>query len=213
MGITGSRPKHCHIEWDLVNGDRIGFIDPRRFGELWTFGGYQDLLQSRWSTLGDDALLITLTALSKRLACTTRPLKTALLDQNLIAGLGNIYVDELCFNCKIRPDRIASEMINLKISQKLVREMRKLLKQAIKQDGSILRDYVMVNGQSGQFQNLHKIYGRTGQHLCHLLVAIAKDASSRSHHGVLFKLSTMNPQDFKRLKILNEFPLKGRLLI
>ncbi|MBL4702762.1 MAG: bifunctional DNA-formamidopyrimidine glycosylase/DNA-(apurinic or apyrimidinic site) lyase [Phycisphaeraceae bacterium] len=163
MGLTGLRPKHCHIEWGLANGDRLGFIDPRRFGGLWTFSGYQDLLQSRWSKLGDDALLITSTALSKRLARTTRSLKAALLDQNLVAGLGNIYVDELCFNCKIRPDRIACEVAEIKTFQKLVREMRKLLKQAIKQGGSTLRDYVMVNGHSGQFQNLHKVYGRTGK--------------------------------------------------
>jgi formamidopyrimidine-DNA glycosylase len=162
MGISCPFPKHCHIRWELSNTDTLGFIDPRRFGGLWTFGALADLQAQRWSKLGPDALVITPDQLAKGLAKTTRCLKAALLDQNLIAGLGNIYVDELCFNCKIRPDRTACAL-TVDNCQLLVREMRKLLKTAIKRGGSTLRDYVMVNGQSGKFQNLHKVYGRAGE--------------------------------------------------
>lgn len=162
MGLTGPLPAHCHVQWSLANGDRLGFIDPRRFGGLWTFGAYTQLLAGRWAKLGPDALTITAKQLAPKLAKTQRSLKAALLDQNLIAGLGNIYVDELCFACGIRPDRMASALTESDC-QRLVREMHKLLKRSIKSGGSTLRDYVMVNGQSGQFQNLHKVYGRAAQ--------------------------------------------------
>lgn len=162
MGITRPFPKHCHIKWTLSNADTLGFIDPRRFGGLWTFGALADLKAQRWDQLGPDALLITPAQLAKGLSNTKRCLKAALLDQNLVAGLGNIYADELCFNCKIKPDRLACELSDADC-QLLVREMRKLLKSAIKRGGSTLRDYVMVNGQSGRFQNLHKVYGRAGE--------------------------------------------------
>jgi formamidopyrimidine-DNA glycosylase len=162
MGVTGPLPAHAHVQWTLANGDTLVFIDPRRFGGLWTFGAYAQLLDERWSKLGPDALLITAQQLARALSKTQRCLKAALLDQNLVAGLGNIYVDELCFNCGIRPDRMACEC-NVGNCQLLVRQMRKLLKTAIKNGGSTLRDYVMVNGQSGRYQNLHKVYGRAGK--------------------------------------------------
>ena len=165
MGITNpkSTPKpHCHVQWHLANGERLDFIDPRRFGGLWIFGAYRDLRQSRWDKLGDDALQIRPDTLLKCLSRTRRPLKAALLDQNLVAGLGNIYVDELCFACKISPHQLACEL-NLQHCQLLVKQMRKLLKLSIKRGGSTLRDYVMVNGKSGQFQNLHKVYARAGK--------------------------------------------------
>lgn len=162
MRVTGSLPAHCHIQWDLANGDKLVFIDPRRFGGLWTFDAWVDLKTQRWDKLGPDALKITASGLAAGLLKTKRALKAALLDQNLVAGLGNIYVDELCFMCGIRPNRMACEL-TVKDYRLLVREMRKLLKTAIKCGGSTLRDYVMVNGQSGKYQNLHKVYGRTGK--------------------------------------------------
>ncbi len=166
MGINRPFPKHCHVQWTLYNADTLGFIDPRRFGGLWTFGALAELKTQRWSKIGPDALLITPGSLAQGLSKTKRTLKAALLDQTLLAGLGNIYVDELCFNCKIRPDRMACAL-TVDESRLLVREMRKLLKTAIKRGGSTLRDYVMVNGQSGKFQNMHKVYGRAAQPCTH----------------------------------------------
>lgn len=164
-GSEGKRfqaDKHTHIVWHLANGDRVAFRDPRRFGGVWTFGSVGSLRTSRWSKIGDDALTITPTRLHAGLNTTQRALKAALLDQAVVAGLGNIYVDELLHACGISPLRPGCE-ISLKETQQLVRRMRPLLNRAIRQGGSTLRDYVDSSGQTGGFQQQHRVYGRSDQ--------------------------------------------------
>ena len=176
LGMTGSmrfypqntpyRPDdHTHVVWRLSGGGRLAFRDPRRFGGLWTFDTVTALNETRWSKLGEDALTITPARLHMKLKRTRRPIKSALLDQATVAGLGNIYADELLFSCGLHPMRPGCDVTRPE-TQRLVRKMRALLNRAINLGGSTLRDYVDTSGRSGGFQKAHRVYGRKGQ-ACH----------------------------------------------
>jgi len=152
-------PPHTHVVWAL-DGGRMRFTDPRRFGSVKTFDGPAGLAQS-WARLGPDALTITPGVLCTTLSRTRRPLKAALLDQAIIAGLGNIYVDELLFAARLSPmlpaDRLTPPRTHL-----LVRQMRAILGKAIEAGGSTLRDYANASGATGSYQRQHKVYGHSG---------------------------------------------------
>ena len=157
-----SRANHEHVAWRLSGGGSLVFRDPRRFGGIWTFASEQQLRRERWARLGPDALIIAPGQLCSRLERTTRPLKSALLDQTVLAGLGNIYVDELLYAAKLHPLTRSCEL-ELYAVKRLVWAMRRLLAQAIDVGGSTLRDYVDAEGRSGKFQDSHRVYGRMGQ--------------------------------------------------
>ena len=176
LGMTGSlcvtprkagpsRPrssrKHTHVTWHLDDGRSIEFHDPRRFGGIWTYPNRAALIADRWRHLGPDALLITPRELHAALRRTKRGIKAALLDQAVVAGLGNIYVDELLFGCSIHPLARASRL-KLKHIEELVPRMRRLLDRAITAGGSSVRDYVDADGQTGSYQLSHQVYGRRG---------------------------------------------------
>ncbi|MGB0766226.1 MAG: bifunctional DNA-formamidopyrimidine glycosylase/DNA-(apurinic or apyrimidinic site) lyase [Phycisphaeraceae bacterium] len=155
-------PAHTHVVWRLESGLVVRFTDPRRFGGLWTFASEAALVAERWSRLGPDALWIGPAALGRGLSGTRRCLKAALLDQRLVAGLGNIYVDELLFGAGLHPlsraDRLPGDRL-----PSLVRRMRTLLRGAIERGGSSLRDYVDADNRAGQQQTRHRVYGRAGE--------------------------------------------------
>jgi formamidopyrimidine-DNA glycosylase len=121
----------------------------------------EELWEQRWGKLGADGLTITAGQLHEKLKRTGRAVKAALLDQTVVAGLGNIYVDELLFACGIGPGRRA-ETLGQKEVGAMVRRMRVLLGQAIEARGSSTRDYVDGRGRSGGFQLRHRVYGRRG---------------------------------------------------
>jgi len=173
LGMTGSvvhhspplppaSEKHTHIIWHLDNGRVVSFHDPRRFGGVWCFPTKAALVTSRWSRLGDDALTIEPATLHACLRRTTRGLKAVLLDQSVVAGLGNIYVDELLFTCGLNPLRQAHRLKAEAVEQ-LVHAMRDLLERALASGGSTLRNYVDADGRAGGFQFEHRVYGRGGR--------------------------------------------------
>jgi formamidopyrimidine-DNA glycosylase len=139
------------------------FRDPRRFGGLWSFPS-QDALQTRWSTLGPDALSITTKQLAEAIANSRRHIKAALLDQAVLAGVGNIYADESLFLASIRPKRLAKALKASEIAA-LAAAIRQTLANSIATGGSTLRDYRDANGQAGSSQLTHAVYGRAGD-LC-----------------------------------------------
>ncbi|MEX0653987.1 MAG: bifunctional DNA-formamidopyrimidine glycosylase/DNA-(apurinic or apyrimidinic site) lyase [Phycisphaeraceae bacterium] len=159
--IAGDALKHVHALWQFDDGSTLEFRDPRRFGGLWTFASEQALHATRWAGLGEDALRITPARLHRQLQATRRPLKAALLDQTLVAGLGNIYVDELLFTARLPPLRPAYTLTGPETAS-LVRHMRTLLARAIAAGGSTLRDYVNGEGDPGGYQFRHRVYGRAG---------------------------------------------------
>jgi formamidopyrimidine-DNA glycosylase len=162
---------HVHLSWQLDDGRRIEFRDPRRFGGVWTFPSVNELWETRWKSLGPDAIRITPAELFAALHATRRPIKAALLDQNLLAGLGNIYVDELLFAAGVHP-LTPSHRVTIALVKQVIPRMRSLLARAIAAGGSTLRDYVDAEGRAGGFQTRHQVYGRGGQACRHCRAAL-----------------------------------------
>ena len=156
---------HIHVRWWLEGKDgregQLVFRDPRRFGGIWTFPDQAVLDEKRWSRLGPDALTIRRAEVANALRRTSRPLKTALLDQSLIAGLGNIYVDEILFRSGLHPQRRANRVSDDQLGP-LHRSIRRILGEAIKAGGSTLRDYADSRGRPGRYTARHLVYGRAG---------------------------------------------------
>jgi formamidopyrimidine-DNA glycosylase len=164
-GQTPEKEDHIHVRWHLHRGGKTAgvvlFRDPRRFGGVWTFPHVAALLQHRWHELGPDALEATGEHLEARLGQSERAVKAALLDQRVIAGVGNIYADESLFRAGVSPlakcRRLRSDQWST-----IARTIREVMTQAIISGGSTLRDgtYTDSTGKAGDFQNEHKVYGR-----------------------------------------------------
>jgi formamidopyrimidine-DNA glycosylase len=137
---------------------QVRFQDPRRFGGVWWLGR----TATGSERMGPEPLAIRWPQLATRLAKTRRPIKSALLDQTLIAGLGNIYVDESLFRAGIHPLTLASALEPDQVC-KLTRAIKQVLKTAIRHRGSTLRDYRDAEGNAGGFQQRHKVYAREGK--------------------------------------------------
>jgi formamidopyrimidine-DNA glycosylase len=140
---------------------RMSFRDPRRFGGLTTHPSIGSV-RATWAALGPDALTVTAQALAARLAATRRPVKSALLDQTIVAGVGNIYADESLHAAGIHPLEVASDLGSDRITA-LAREIRRILARAIRAGGSTLRDYRDAFGQPGEAVQTHRVYGRGDQ--------------------------------------------------
>ncbi len=151
---------HTHARWLLDDGPELRFIDPRRFGGLWTFSSLQRLRAARWSRLGPDALSITAPDLARALRGSA-PLKSALLDQQRLAGLGNIYADEVLFRARLSPYAPAGGLSPAAL-ERLADAIRTILADAIAHGGSTLRDYRDALGNPGSFQARHAVYARPG---------------------------------------------------
>jgi formamidopyrimidine-DNA glycosylase len=149
---------HTHFIADLKSGRQLRFRDPRRFGGIFWLGREP----SDENRMGPEPLSMTPKELAAKLAETKRAIKNALMDQRVVAGLGNIYVDESLFAAGIHPlkraDRLKGEEI-----VRLNRAIKVTLKRAIRHRGSSLRDYVDAEGAKGGFQNLHKVYAREAE--------------------------------------------------
>lgn len=179
LGMTGSvHPiadehaplgAHTHIVWSLEAGGRIGFTDPRRFGGVWCLPDLSDL-EARWSALGPDALTIRAPALAAALGTSTRPLKAALLDQSVLAGVGNIYADEALFRARLSPHKLCCEVgreVGREVGSHqwatLAESIRAVLRAGIRAGGATIRDYRRPDGTAGSNQNRLAVYGRAGQ--------------------------------------------------
>jgi formamidopyrimidine-DNA glycosylase len=145
-------------EISSANSFHVRFRDPRRFGGIWWLGRET----SPNDRMGPEPLSLRATQLARQLAKTRRAVKTALLDQTLIAGLGNIYVDESLFAAGVHPLTPANRLTTIQIAA-LNRAIKHILRKAILHRGSTLRDYRDANGESGGFQLRHKVYDRADQ--------------------------------------------------
>lgn len=156
---------HIHCRWSIEhNGERgaLLFRDPRRFGGLWTATTLAELESACWRGLGPDGLATTPAQLYAALRRTRRAIKAALLDQTIIAGLGNIYVDEALHAARIDP-RSRAMRLSRPAVQRLHASIDAVLHRAIDAGGSTMRDYVDGNGRSGAYALQHQVYGRAGQ--------------------------------------------------
>ena len=153
--------KHDHVVFHMASGARITFNDPRRFGamDLMKTGSAQNhsllskLGPEPFSNVFDEGYLIA--ALKDR----TASIKSALLDQRIVAGLGNIYVCEALFRAGISPKRKAGRISAHRIAA-LVPIIKDVLSEAIEAGGSSLRDFRQADGELGYFQHRFDVYGR-----------------------------------------------------
>jgi formamidopyrimidine-DNA glycosylase len=137
---------------------QLRFRDPRRFGGIWWLGS--SLPPD--AGMGPEPLSLRPAQLARRLARTTRAVKNALMDQSVVAGLGNIYVDESLFAAGIHPLAPADTLSPDQVAR-LNRAIKTTLRRAIRNRGSTLRDYRDADGAAGSFQRLHRVYERAGE--------------------------------------------------
>ena len=169
LGMSGSwrinhakLEKHDHLLLETDEGTRLALNDPRRFGsvDLLPTAELEDWPQFR--ALGPEPLEITAKELRARLAGRTAPIKLLLLNQAIIAGLGNIYVCEALYRAGIHPKRAAGSL-SLDRLKRLVPTIHDVLAEAIAAGGSSLRDFASPDGELGYFSKSFAVYDREGQ--------------------------------------------------
>jgi formamidopyrimidine-DNA glycosylase len=151
--------KHTHVRLQFGNGRELRFIDPRTFGEMFVISADSDAL----SHLGPDAWngVKEAKALATRLMNRRGPVKSVLLDQSVVAGIGSIYADEICFRAGVRPARATDTLRPIDI-RRLHVALKDVLGEAIAARGSTLGDgqYVGADGQPGTFASAHRVHAR-----------------------------------------------------
>ena len=146
--------KHTHAIAKLASGRELRFVDPRRFGRLSVAHGFQ--------ASGSEPLEVALDRFIKLFGGRKTPIKSALLNQKLLSGVGNIYADEALFRAGIRPRRRVASLTKENLRQ-LYLAVQEVLKEAIALGGSSISDYVDADGEEGFFQFQHRVYGREGE--------------------------------------------------
>src|SRR5438477_7435918 len=167
LGMTGSLlivpaeaeiAKHTHLIARLQSGRELRFVDPRRFGRL----AVRQIGDDNTWAVGREPLEISTHDFAALFRGRKTPIKSALLNQKLLRGVGNIYADEALHRAGIRPRRRASSITRSEFKT-LRKHLQAVLRQAIAAGGSSISDYVDVSGESGNFQFRHRVYGREGQ--------------------------------------------------
>jgi len=149
--------KHTHAIAKLASGRELRFVDPRRFGRLAVVR-----TDAGFATPGIEPLEIGLDDFAKLFRGRKTPIKSALLNQKLLRGVGNIYADEALFRAGVRPRRRASSLTRAELAR-LYESVKQVLREAITAGGSSISDYVDSNGDPGEFQMQHRVYGREGE--------------------------------------------------
>jgi formamidopyrimidine-DNA glycosylase len=147
--------KHTHAVVKLVSGREVRFVDPRRFGRLSVASN------GDFEAGGIEPLEIPLEPFIALFRGRRTPIKSALLNQKLLRGVGNIYADESLYRAGIRPRRRASSLTRDEM-KRLHASIRQVLREAIRAGGSSVSNYVDADGEEGFFQLRHRVYGREG---------------------------------------------------
>jgi formamidopyrimidine-DNA glycosylase len=165
LGMTGrlqvcdpeaETAKHTHAVLKLSSGRELRFIDPRRFGRLSVSAS------GEFDAAGVEPLEVDLRHFVELFRGRKTPIKSALLNQKLLRGVGNIYADESLFRAGIRPRRRAASITHEQL-RKLYLSIQEVLKEAIALGGSSVSNYVNADGEEGFFQLQHRVYGREGE--------------------------------------------------
>lgn len=147
--------KHTHLIAQLGSGRELRFVDPRMFGKL-------SVHASGFDPGGVEPLEVNEDQFSTLFQGRKTPIKSALLNQKLLRGIGNIYADESLFRAGIRPRRRAASLTRRDL-HRLFRAVQEVLREAIAKGGSSISDYVDSDGEEGFFQLEHRVYGREGE--------------------------------------------------
>jgi formamidopyrimidine-DNA glycosylase len=173
LGMTGKltvepseepREPHVHLVFGLDEGEKeLRFLDIRRFGSVTLYSSEEELNQFFVSAgLGPEPFDLDADYWRDCLGGTTRALKALLLDQQVVAGVGNIYADEALFEARLHPARRGRDL-DARGAQRLRRAIAKILERAIKLRGSSIRNYVGALGRRGDYQKEHRVYGHAGK--------------------------------------------------
>jgi formamidopyrimidine-DNA glycosylase len=163
LGMTGrmvvcspdsEMAKHTHLVAKLASGRELRFVDPRRFGRLSVARGFE--------AEGSEPLEVQPDHFLSLFHGRKTPIKSALLNQKLLRGVGNIYADESLFRAGIRPRRQAASLTREDL-RRLYPAVQEVLREAIALGGSSVSDYVDADGEEGFFQLQHRVYGREGE--------------------------------------------------
>jgi formamidopyrimidine-DNA glycosylase len=167
--------KHTHAILKLASGRELRFVDPRRFGRL--------SVSRSFEAAGIEPLEADLDRFLLLFRGRKTPIKSALLNQKLLSGVGNIYADESLFRAGIRPRRRASTITRDQLA-KLLSSIKEVLQEAIALGGSSISDYVDADGEAGFFQLQHRVYGREGDPclVCKRLIKRIVIAGRSSHY-------------------------------
>lgn len=153
---TAELAKHTHAIVTLASGRELRFVDPRRFGRLSVAS------QGDFEAGGSEPLEVEKERFVTLFRGRKTPIKSALLNQKLLRGVGNIYADESLFRAGLRPRRRVSTITRAQL-EKLYESVQEVLKEAIALGGSSVSDYVDADGEEGFFQAQHRVYGREGE--------------------------------------------------
>ena len=148
--------KHTHAIVQLASGRELRFVDPRRFGRL------SVTRDGKFEAGGFEPLEVELDRFTVLFHGRKTPIKSALLNQKLLRGVGNIYADESLFRAGIRPRRRATSITHEQL-RRLFLSVKEVLQEAIALGGSSISDYVDADGEEGAFQLQHRVYGREGE--------------------------------------------------
>ena len=159
----GSEPegvsrKHLHLRVGLSGGAEFRFYDARRFGHIYVAEACDF---TRELGIGPDPFDADVDYLREKLRGRSAAIKSLLLDQGILSGIGNIYADELLFAAGVDPRHDAGRVVRR--AARILDNARVILERAIDHGGSTLRDYRRIDGSEGSFQHLHAVYGREGE--------------------------------------------------
>jgi len=156
--------KHTHVIFTFTDGTELRYRDVRKFGTMHLFTKGEEESNLPLAQLGPEPFSkdFTVHTLTEHLRKTNRKIKVALLDQKIVVGLGNIYVDEALFRAKIHPEKEANTLKPSEI-KRLHREIVYTLQEAVDKGGSTIRSYVNTQGEIGMFQLQLFVYGQKGE--------------------------------------------------
>ncbi|MGJ3232549.1 MAG: bifunctional DNA-formamidopyrimidine glycosylase/DNA-(apurinic or apyrimidinic site) lyase [Oceanicaulis sp.] len=159
-----ANPKHDHVVFEMQGGVTVTYNDPRRFGFMDLFAGAEDAANAYLRDLGPepDSNVFSSAHLGEAFAGRKSPVKAGLLDQTVVAGLGNIYVCEALWRARISPRRLCASIPGAR-AERLAPAVRQVIAEAIAAGGSTLRDYAGADGAMGYFQHSFDAYGREGE--------------------------------------------------
>ena len=169
LGMTGKMQvttpdveiaKHTHAIARLASGREVRFVDPRRFGRLAVVGAR--MTAATFQAPGEEPLQSRAERFIELFKGRKTPIKSALLNQKLLSGVGNIYADEALFRAGIRPRRRAASLTREQL-RNLHGAVQEVLREAIALGGSSINDYVNADGEEGFFQLQHRVYGRESE--------------------------------------------------
>lgn len=175
--------KHTHVVWRFLEGsDELRHVDPRRFGRLAFYETDRLKEASPLERLGVDALAMRRATFRKILQSRNRRLKGLLLDQSVIAGLGNIYIDEALYAARLHPET-SSGLLDDDRCDRLWKEVKRVLRASIRAGGSSIDDYRKPDGQTGWYQVRLRVYGRGGEPCARCgMIVTTRTISGRTTH-------------------------------